>query len=427
MQNLSERDKRHIWHPLTQHKTHPNLRPIAKANGIYLFDVEGNRYIDAISSWYTAIYGHCHPQIISRVSQQMLELDQVIFSGLTHEPAVNLSERLMRLLPSNQQKIFFSENGSTSVEVAIKMALQYHFNRGDRKSVLLAFEEGFHGDTFGAMSVSGLSVYNGPFKDFRLEVCRIPVPKTETAAEQLQLLQQLTAAKNIAGFVYEPLIQGAAAMKTYNAKGLEKILAFLKQEEVLLIADEVMTGFGKTGTPFASDQVKIKPDLICLSKALTAGLLPMGITSCTQDIFNAFYHEDLDKGFFHGHTYTANPLACTAAIAGIDLFESKEIQEGISRIQRAHKCFAIRIGKHPRVREIRYCGVIFAVDLDVDTNRYGNFRDRIFDFFWNRGIYLRPLGATVYLLPPYIIKEEELEQLYSGIEALLEALLRQEI
>lgn len=419
MQNLSERDRQHIWHPLTQHKTHPGALGISKASGIYLYDEKGNAYIDAISSWYTAVYGHCHPYITAQVGEQMQRLDQIVFSGLTHEPAVRLSERLIDLLPDGQQKLFFSDNGSTAVEVAVKMALQYHFNRGDRKDVLLAFEEGFHGDTFGAMSVSGLSVYNGPFEGLTLEVRRIPVPQSGNIAAILALAAQLTADGRVAAFVYEPLVQGAAAMKTHDREGLDALLSFLRAREVLLIADEVMTGFGKTGTLFASEQVPTKPHLICLSKALTAGLLPMGVTSCSREVFAAFYSEEVAKGFFHGHTYTANPLACRAALAGLDLLESPEIQEGIARIANAHAVFDSRIKGHRLVRATRQCGVIYAIDLQVDTARYGNFRDRVFAFFMERGIYLRPLGATVYLLPPYIIADEELGRLYDGIEALL--------
>jgi len=354
----------------------------------------------------------------------MRQLDQIVFSGLTHEPAVRLAERLTALLPPGQEKIFFSDNGSTAVEVAVKMALQYHFNRGDRKTVLLAFEEGFHGDTFGAMSVSGLSVYNGPFEDLTLEVRRIPVPTSGQVDELLQELDRLTADGQVAAFVYEPLIQGAAAMKTHHSGGLDRLLGYLKSRGILLIADEVMTGFGKTGTLFASGQLQTRPDLICLSKALTAGLLPMGITSCTRKVFDAFYSDEIGRGFFHGHTYTANPLACRAALAGLDLLESPAIQEGIARIMASHAEFNRRVAGHPLVRDTRQCGVIYALELNVDTARYGNFRDEVFAFFMERGIYLRPLGATVYLLPPYIITAEELSQLYAGLEALLDYFVR---
>lgn len=418
-ESLAARDRKYIWHPLTQHKTHPEMIGIRRAAGVYLYDEAGNAYIDGISSWYTAVYGHCNPAITRRVSRQMEQLDQVVFSGFTHEPAVALSERLLPLLPGNQARLFFSDNGSTAVEVAIKMALQYHFNRGERKEVLLAFEGGFHGDTFGAMSVSGLSVYNGPFEDFSLEVKRIPVPRTADAAPILDLLREILRDNRVAAFVYEPLVQGAAAMKVHDPEGLDRILGLLRQEGVLLIADEVMTGFGKTGTHFASAQLATWPDLICLSKALTAGLLPMGATSCTAAIFDAFYGDDIARGFFHGHTYTANPLACTAALAGLDLLLSEDIQAGIRRIMEGHRDFLQRVAGHPKVADARQCGVILAVDLAVEVARYGDFRDRVMRYFLDRGIFLRPLGNTVYLMPPYVISRGELSRMYDAIESLL--------
>ncbi len=420
--NLSARDQKFIWHPLTQHKTHPEMMGISRADGVYLYDEEGNSYIDGISSWYTAVYGHCNPAITEPVYHQMKQLDQVVFSGFTHEPAVALSEKLVPLLPGNQAKIFFSDNGSTSVEVAIKMALQYHFNRGQKKDVLLAFEEGFHGDTFGAMSVSGLSVYNGPFEDFSLEVQRIPTPKTRDATEIIAHLEKLLRTNRIAAFVYEPLVQGAAAMKLHDPEGLDHILRYLKSRGVLLIADEVMTGFGKTGTHFASEQIRTKPDLICLSKALTAGLLPMGLTSCTKEIFQEFYADEISKGFFHGHTYTANPLACAAALAGVELLTSDEIQEGIRRIMTSHRDFLQRIQGHPGIVDSRQCGVILALELATRTSRYGNFRDEVMQYFMDRGIFLRPLGNTVYLMPPYVIQKRELLEIYKAIEDLLSEL-----
>lgn len=422
LKNLSARDRQHIWHPLTQHKTHPQMLGIARASGVYLYDEEGRAYMDGIASWYTAVYGHCNPYITERVSRQMQQLDQVVFSGFTHEPAVALSEKLIPLLPANQSRLFFSDNGSTAVEVAIKMALQYHFNKGSKKQVLLAFEEGFHGDTFGAMSVSGLSVYNGPFEDFSLEVRRIPVPVTDTPEATLEHLDRILGESEVAAFIYEPLVQGAAAMKLHNGNGLDCILAFLRKRSVLLIADEVMTGFGKTGTIFASEQLNTQPDIICLSKALTAGLLPMAVTTCTEEIFNAFYSDTLSHGFFHGHTYTANPLACTAALAGIELLLTDEIQAGIEMIATSHKTFLSRIENHPNVSDCRQCGVILALDLAYNASRYGNFRDRVMRFFMERGVFLRPLGNTVYLLPPYVISHKQLEEVYQTIEELLDQL-----
>ena len=393
---------------------------VVRAKGALLFDEAGKEYIDGIASWYTAMYGHCNEKITTRVAQQLQQLDQVVFSGFTHEPAISLSEALIKILPSNQQKLFFSDNGSTATEVGIKMALQYHHNLGNDRKVLLAFEEGFHGDTFGAMSVSGLSVYNGAFEDHFLKVVRLPVPLGHNNNEVLARLKDLIDSHSVAGFIYEPLVQGAAAMKMHDAEGLDQILKICKQNEILLIADEVMTGFGKTGKNFASEYLQTHPDIICMSKALTAGLLPMAVTSCSQEIFDAFYSEELSKGLFHGHTYTANPPACAAALAGIELLTSEEIQEDIQRVILAHQNFGEKIRQHPKVKNLRQLGVIFAFELDVEMERYGNLRNRLFRHFMEAGVFLRPLGNTIYILPPYITPDEQLQKIYSSIEMALE-------
>lgn len=420
--SLNIRDKKHLWHPLTQHKTHPDTIAITKAKGCSLFDENGNQYIDAIASWYTCMYGHCNPYITKRVSEQMQNLDQVVFSGFTHEPAVKLSESLISILPNNQNKIFFSDNGSTAVEIGIKMALQFHFNKGEKRQTLVAFEDGFHGDTFGAMSVSGLSVYNGPFEDYFIDVKRIPTPNGKNTTDILTLIKQIHQTTPIAGFVYEPLVQGAAAMKMHHPDGLNSILKLCKEKTIITVADEVMTGFGKTGKFFASDYLEIKPDIMCLSKALTAGLLPMAITTCAQKIYDAFYSDDLKKGLFHGHTYSGNPLACTAAIAGIELLQSKDIQNSMQRIINSHHHFDSKIKLHPKVASTRQLGIIFALDLKIEMSRYGNLRDRLFQYFMNQGVFLRPLGNTIYILPPYIISESELEKVYKTIYDALEIL-----
>lgn len=419
---LKERDKKHIWHPLTQHKLHPEALAITKAKNCILTDEDGKTYIDAIASWYTCMYGHCNPYITERVYQQMQQLDQVVFSGFTHEPAVKLSEALIEILPDNQEKLFFNDNGSTSVEIGIKMALQYHFNKGEKRNTLIAFQDGFHGDTFGAMSVSGLSVYNGPFEDLLLDVKRIPTPNGENHEEILAQLETIVTQHKVAGFIYEPLVQGAAAMKMHDKSGLELILQFCKKHNIITVADEVMTGFGKTGTHFASNQLNTKPDVMCLSKALSAGLLPMAITSCSQKIYDAFYSNDIAKGLFHGHTYSGNPLACTAALAGIELLTSKEIQDNISTIITSHKTFGKHIRQHHKVASIRQTGIIFALDLNIKMERYGNLRDKLFKFFMSKGVFLRPLGATIYILAPYTISKKELEKVYVTIEEALEIL-----
>ncbi|WP_299004435.1 adenosylmethionine--8-amino-7-oxononanoate transaminase [uncultured Tenacibaculum sp.] len=419
---LTERDKKHLWHPLKQHQTHPNSLGIVKAKGCILTDEHGNEYIDAISSWYTCMFGHCNDYITSRVYLQMQTLDQIMFSDFTHEPAVKLSEELIKILPENQNRIFFNDNGSTAVEAGIKMALQYYFNKGEKRTTFIAFEDGFHGDTFGAMSVSGLSVYNGPFEDFLMDIQRIPVPNGENNDLIAEQLQEIISENKVAGFIYEPLVQGAAGMKIHQAEDLDKILEICKKNDILTISDEVMTGFGKTGNNFASDEITTKPDIMCLSKALTAGLVPMSITSCTEEIYTAFLDNDISKGFFHCHTYSANPIACTAALASIELLQTQEIQENIKTIERSNKAFAEKIENHPKVNSTRCKGVILAIDLNTNSGRYGTLRDQLLKSFMDEGVFLRPLGNTVYIQPPYVITKEQLEKIYTTIKKVLDTL-----
>ncbi len=420
--SLQERDKKHLWHPLKQHQTHPESLGIVKAKGCILTDENGNEYIDAISSWYTCMFGHCNDYITSRVYDQMQTLDQIMFSDFTHEPAVKLSEELIKILPENQNRIFFNDNGSTAVEAGIKMALQYYFNIGEKRNTFIAFENGFHGDTFGAMSVSGLSVYNGPFEDFLMDIQRIPVPNGENNQTILNQLKQIVSENNVAGFIYEPLVQGAAGMKIHKAEDLDLILKFCKEHNILNIADEVMTGFGKTGNHFASDEVTTKPDIICLSKALTAGLVPMAITSCTEKIYEAFLSNDIAKGFFHCHTYSANPIACSAALASIELLQSKEIQKNIQYIITSHKKFEEEVENHPKISSIRSKGVILAIDLNTNANRYGTLRDKLLKLFMKNGVFLRPLGNTIYIQPPYVITNKQLNKIYNTIKKALETI-----
>lgn len=409
-------DKKHIWHPLTQHQLHPEHIQIKKAKDAVLYDDNGNEYIDGIASWYTCMYGHCNPHITDAVSRQIKTLDHVVFTGFTHEPATNLAKLLMKILPQNQQKIFFSDNGSTSVDVAIKMSLQYHFNKGNKRNKIIAFENGFHGDTFGAMSVSGLSIYNGPFEDYFLNVARIPVPNENNIQEVKLLFTKLLSENNVAAFIYEPLVQGAAAMKMHKSKHLDELLQIATHHEVINIADEVMTGFGKTGKNFASEFMSNMPDIICLSKSLTGGLVPMAITSCTEKIYKAFLSSKMEQGFFHGHTYSANPTSCTAAIASIELLMSEEIQNSIDRIKTSHKSFLEKINKHPKIKSTRQQGIIVAIDFNIETDRYGDLRYKLFDFYMKKGVYLRPLGNTVYILAPFIISNEQLTKIYKAIE-----------
>lgn len=412
---LKELDAQYIWHPLTQHKTASAPLAIKKAQGNYLYDMDDKPYFDAISSWYTCSYGHANPVLTQALKNQVDKLHHVVFAGMTHEPAAQLAKKLIGILPYNQQKLFFSENGSTSVEIALKMAFQYHFNRGKKRNVVIALENGFHGDTFGAMSASGLSVYNGPFEDFFIDVKRIPVPTEENLSKVLKLIDELTTQHQVASFIYEPLVQGAAAMQMHEPRHLCQVLKRFKEKQVLTIADEVMTGFGKTGTFFASDAMIHKPDIMCLAKSLTGGMMPMAITTCTQQVYDAFYDDELARGFFHGHTYSGNPLGCAVAAAGIDLLTSSAIQENIQYITQSHKAHIAVYQPHKAVAQVRSCGVILAIDVAIEMERYGSKRNEMFQWFMSHGIFLRPLGKTVYIVPPFTTTPAELELLYKAL------------
>lgn len=420
--NLQERDKKHLWHPLTQYKLQPEHIAIVKGKGALIWDENNKEYIDGIASWYTCMYGHCNDFIIEKVHEQMQQLDHVTFSGLTHEPAVKLSEQLIKILPDNQQKIYFADNGSTAVETTIKMALQFFFNKGEKRNRIIALEDGFHGDTFGAMSVSGLSVYNGPFEEFLIDVERISVP-TSTNIESVKAeMKSMVEKGDVAAFIYEPLVQGAAAMKMHEPEHINELLAIAKKHKVLTIADEVMTGFGKTGKNFASDHIETKPDLICLSKSLGGGMLPIAITSCTQNVFDGFYDDQLSKGFFHAHTFSGNPVCCSAALASIELLQTPKMQEHIERVTKSHKEFDNRIKNHPKVASTRQCGIIYALDLNIEMARYGSSRNQLFNHFMDHGVFLRPLGNTIYILAPFVITDKQLKKVYAAIEAVLEAI-----
>lgn len=419
-QELLEDDARFIWHPLTQHKTAMVPKAIARAAGNYLYDFQGKPYFDAISSWYTCSYGHTNEVLTDAIKKQVDKLHHVVFAGMTHEPATVLAKKLIGILPYNQAKVFYSENGSTSVEIAVKMAFQYHFNRGEKRNIIIALENGFHGDTFGAMSVSGLSVYNGPFEDLLMEVLRIPAPTLDNIESLLAQVVDILKENKVAAFIYEPLVQGAAAMQLNDATALCQLLRIFKLNGVLNIADEVMTGFGKTGTLFASDQLLNKPDIMCLSKALTGGIMPMAVTSTTQEVYDAFYSDNLAAGLFHGHTYSGNPLGCAVASAAIDILTSKDIQESCKRIAASHSAFVEKLNQNKNVENVRTIGVILAFDLATSMERYGSQRNKIFNWFWEHGIFLRPLGNTIYIVPPFTATSAELQTVYDTMIAFID-------
>ncbi|MNX63669.1 Adenosylmethionine-8-amino-7-oxononanoate aminotransferase [compost metagenome] len=328
----------------------------------------------------------------------------------------------MEILPSNQKKLFYSDNGSTAVEIALKVALQYYYNKGEKRTKIIAFENAFHGDTFAAMAASGISFFTEAFRGSLIEVVRIPVPTKRKEKESFEALAQLTKTNEFAAFIFEPLVQGAAGMVMYETFALDKLMAICKENAVFTIADEVMTGFGKTGQHFACDYLENEPDMMCLSKALTGGTIPMAITTFTQELFEGFYDDDVNKALFHGHTFTANPTGCAAALASLELLQTVEMQKNIQRIHQNHLRFQEKINSHPRVKETRTLGVIFALEIQRDTaeSYYGDFRNKLYDFFIENGIILRPVGNIVYILPPYIISDKQLEKVYAVVEQALE-------
>jgi adenosylmethionine-8-amino-7-oxononanoate aminotransferase len=420
--SLTERDGQYLWHPYTQHKTSKPPIAIVKGEGALLWDDSNNEYIDAIASWWVNPFGHSNRFIADAIYKQLTTLEHVLFGGFTHEPAVVLSEKLMEILPKNQKKIFFSDNGSTAVEVAIKVALQYFFNKGEKKTTIIAFENAFHGDTFAAMAASGISFYTQAFEGMFIDIVRIPVPIKGQEEASFQALAKAIKTNNCAGFIFEPLVQGAAGMVMYEPEALDKLIKICQENNVLTIADEVMTGFGKTGKTFACDYLQTQPDMMCLSKALTGGTIPMAITTFTQDLFDAFYSDDINKALFHGHTFTANPTGCAAALASLELLQTEEMQTNIKRVNQSHLEFQKHIENHPKVTATRVLGVIFALEIKTvnQASYYGTLRNKLYDFFIQNGVILRPVGNIVYILPPYIITDNQLQKIYNVVESALE-------
>ena len=420
--SFSLRDKKHNWHPYTQHKTAPEFPAIVKGNGALLWDENGKEYIDAIASWWVNPYGHSNQVMADAIYKQLTTLEHVLFGGFTHNVAVELSEKLTQILPKNQQKLFYSDNGSTAVEVAIKVALQYHYNKGVKKTKIIAFEDAFHGDTFGAMAASGISFFTEAFEGSLLEVVRIPIPVEGKENQTKKQLEQLLTTNEFAAFIFEPLVLGAAGMIMYSPQILDELIALCKSHNVFTIADEVMTGFGKTGKKFACDYLSQQPDMMCLSKALTGGTIPMAITTFTQEIFDGFYDDDTSKALFHGHTFTANPTGCAAALASISILQTEAIQKNIQEVNQSHLQFEQHIKKHPKVVATRVLGVIFALEIksEVKESYYGTMRNTLYNHFIENGVILRPVGNVVYILPPYIISKEQLQKVYQVIENALE-------
>jgi adenosylmethionine-8-amino-7-oxononanoate aminotransferase len=422
--SLAERDQQVIWHPYTQMQTAGLPLPIVKGEGALLFDETGQSYIDAVSSWWVNLHGHSHPHIARRVAEQIALLDHVIFAGFTHEPAVQLAENLLQVLPANQKRIFYSDNGSTAVEVALKMAIQFWANLGQPKTRIVAFRDSYHGDTFGAMSVSSRSAFTQPFNAYLFDVLFIDVPVAGQEEACLQQLRDHAAQGDVAAFIFEPLVLGTAGMVMYGPEILDQLLAVCRQHDILTIADEVMTGFGRTGRNFASYYLQQPADMFCLSKGLTGGTMALGVTSCSSRLYEGFLSDDRSRTLFHGHSFTANPVACAAALASLELLLAPDTQANIRRIEDRHAAFRNKIGQHPACGHVRQTGTILALEFKTaGTSYFSNIRNFLYQLALEHRVLLRPLGNIIYVLPPYCITDEQLASVYAVIEKMADGLI----
>ncbi len=417
-------DARHVWHPYTQHWRAPAPVEVVGARGAWLHAADGRRILDAISSWWVTLHGHAEPAVARAVAEQAARLEQVIFAGFTHAPAARLAAALAEVLPPGLGRVFFSDNGSTAVEVGVKVALQAWHNRGRPRRLVAALEGAYHGDTFGAMSVGARGVFSGPFDGHLFEVARLPCPARDGDAT-LRAFDALLAARggDLAALVVEPLVLGAAGMRVYDAAVLRGLAARCRDAGVLLVADEVMTGFGRTGPLFACGGAGVEPDVACLSKGLTGGFLPMGATAVRAELFDAFLGDDRRLTFFHGHSFTANPIACAAALASLELLRRPECDAARARIEAAHRRQLARLAGHPGVRAPRVLGTVAAFDLADDGGASGYLAPvgrRLAEYALAEGVLLRPLGDACYVLPPYCTTDDELALAYGVVERFLE-------
>ncbi|MEH6791004.1 adenosylmethionine--8-amino-7-oxononanoate transaminase [Parasphingorhabdus sp.] len=408
-----------IWHPFTQHGLGEPIPEIARAEGAALYQADGTRIIDAISSWWVQTHGHCHPRIVAAIQQQSARLDQMIFAGWTHGPARELAEGLADFLPDSLSHIFFSDSGSTAVEVALKMALGYWHNRGEPRQKILVMEHSYHGDTIGAMSVGARGVFNQAYSPLLFDVGTIGFPEAGTEQETLAQLEAFcrNGESPPAALIVEPLILGAGGMKIYTPAILKQMAAICRAHGVLFIADEVMTGWGRTGTIFAFEQAGVAPDILCMAKGLTGGVIPLAATVATDAIYQAHFSDDRAKMFFHSSSFTANPIACAAAGANLGIWRDEPVQQRIDSLIGRHREFAERLNGRTGISGVRQCGTIFALEIDNRADGYlSDLGPKLLAFFRDRNILLRPLGNTVYVMPPYCIGGEDLKSIYDAIE-----------
>jgi adenosylmethionine---8-amino-7-oxononanoate aminotransferase len=424
--SLVERDRARLWHPYTQVATAPPPIPIAAAKGVYVVTEDGRRLLDGTSSWWVNIHGHSHPRLNRALTEQAQKIEHVMFAGCTHAPAVDLADRLVDILPAGLARVFYSDNGSTAVEVALKLAHQYWRNLGQPdRTTFVTLHHAYHGDTVGAMSVSEDSIFTRPFAPLLFEVVRAESPYCyrcplglERARCAIDCLSSLEEAlqlhgERVAAVLVEPMLQAAGGMVVWPAEFLAGARRLCDRYGTLLIADEVLTGFGRTGRMFACEHAAVSPDIVCLSKALTAGYLPLGATVATENVFDAFVSGDRSRTFFHGHSFTANPLACAVALASLDLFREHDVLARIARLETQMREALTPLAALPGVGDVRVIGGVGVVELVTDktTRRTGGYLDgigsRLAARFLERGLLLRPLGNVVYFMPPYVITDDE--------------------
>jgi adenosylmethionine-8-amino-7-oxononanoate aminotransferase len=413
---LSAKSASPIWHPFTQHALQPTFPRVVRAEGAHLTLQGGERIIDAISSWWVITHGHCHPQIIAAIRTQAEALDQVIFAEYTHEPAEQVAARLVGLVPRGLEHVFFSDSGSTAVEVAIKMALGFWRHTGDPRHRIIVMEHSYHGDTIGTMSAGARGTFTESYDPLLFAVERIPFPALGRESDALDALELLCRRGDAAAFLVEPLVLGAGGMLMYPPEVLAEFARICARHGVLLIADEVMTGWGRTGTMFACEQARVMPDIACYSKGLTGGSLPLAVTLCRREIFQAHYATDRRRTFFHSSSFTANPIACAAALANLDIWESEPVRERIAALAALQAAQVARFREDSRFENVRQTGTITAMDLKTSDPGYlSQLGPKLKESFRESHVLLRPLGNTVYVLPPYCATRDDLDQVYEAI------------
>ncbi|MCZ8022399.1 MAG: adenosylmethionine--8-amino-7-oxononanoate transaminase [Cyclobacteriaceae bacterium] len=430
MTDLQQIDKAIVWHPFTpQEGELPDNIIAERGEGTCFITPDGRKIIDAIASWWVNLHGHAHPVIANALAAQAKKLEHVMFAGFTHEPAVTLAQNLLSQVDASFTKVFYSDNGSTANEVALKLAMQFWYNQGISKPIIVALDGAYHGDTFGAMAVGERSIFTHPFTPYLFEVKFLDFPTGQNDATVIQQFKQIAEQQTVGAFIFEPLIQGASGMRMYKPETLQALLEIAKQHSIITIADEVFTGFYRTGKFLATHHITQQPDIIALSKGITGGALPLGATLVSQDIYQAFVSADFSKAFLHGHSYTANPLACAAANASFELLMQADCQQRIQRIAQRHQQFIEKIKNHAALSDCRALGTICAFEIKTQTESgYTNtVRDKILHYFLSKNILLRPLGNIFYLVPPYCITNEELDYIYAEIENFLHQLFVRDV